>query len=53
MAITAPTLPDDVDSLKAALLEALARAADSAVLIAHQQLQSFRPAKAAYRYFEI
>ena len=39
MAITAPTLPDDVDSLKAALLEALARAADSAVLIAHQQLQ--------------
>jgi len=39
MAITAPTLPDDVASLKAALLEALARAADAAALIAHQQLQ--------------
>jgi len=39
MAITAPALPNDVDSLKAALLEALARAADAAALIAHQQLQ--------------
>ena len=39
MAITAPTLPDDVASLKAALLVALARAADAAALIAHQQLQ--------------
>ena len=39
MAIPAPALPDDVASLKAALLEALARASDAAALIAHQQLQ--------------
>lgn len=39
MSIPTPTLPDDVDSLKAALLEALARASDAAALIAHQQLQ--------------
>ena len=53
MAITTPPLPNDVDSLKAALLEALTRAlqveaelalaraqaADAAALIAHQQVQ--------------